>query len=151
MAGLDVRSSNGFGDCDVPRLPIYVRSSRFHLPKSSRIPIIMIASGTGLAPFRAFIQERCAHASQPGQNAKSVPRALPFISRSQIAMVSGLGVLCHFEKLFERSSNPHGQKHDLVKRLINIAIYRNIAVLLTTKWMFTAHRPFWPHGLSCFD
>ncbi|KAA0185283.1 putative NADPH fad oxidoreductase [Fasciolopsis buskii] len=72
MAGLDVRSSNGFGDCDVPRLPIYVRSSRFHLPKSSRIPIIMIASGTGLAPFRAFIQERCAHASQPDQKANMV-------------------------------------------------------------------------------
>jgi sulfite reductase (NADPH) flavoprotein alpha-component len=31
---------------------------RFSLPKSSRAPIIMIAGGTGLSPFRAFIAER---------------------------------------------------------------------------------------------
>ncbi|KAA3672286.1 NADPH-ferrihemoprotein reductase [Paragonimus westermani] len=39
-------------------IPIYLQTSSFHLPRSRNIPIIMIAAGTGLAPFRAFIQER---------------------------------------------------------------------------------------------
>ncbi|KAF8571020.1 hypothetical protein P879_01587 [Paragonimus westermani] len=39
-------------------IPIYLQTSSFHLPRSRNIPIIMIAAGTGLAPFCAFIQER---------------------------------------------------------------------------------------------
>ena len=44
------------------KLHVSVRSSHqaFHLPKDAKTPVIMIAAGTGIAPFRGFIQERAA-------------------------------------------------------------------------------------------
>lgn len=48
------------------KIPVAIHTSNFNLPRSRKIPVIMIASGTGLAPFRAFIQERLKMAHDKG-------------------------------------------------------------------------------------
>jgi cytochrome P450/NADPH-cytochrome P450 reductase len=58
------------------KVAIAVRSSndQFHPPAAPETPIVMVCAGTGLAPFRGFLQERAIQAA----NGRSVGPALLF-------------------------------------------------------------------------
>ena len=46
---------------------VFVQKSRFRLPASDDTPVIMVGPGTGIAPFRAFLEEREARGAK-GKN-----------------------------------------------------------------------------------
>ncbi|KAJ2892773.1 putative nadph-cytochrome p450 reductase protein [Zalerion maritima] len=53
-------------------VPVHVRHSNFKLPSDPAKPIIMIGPGTGVAPFRGFIQERVQQAAGAAEVGKTL-------------------------------------------------------------------------------
>jgi sulfite reductase (NADPH) flavoprotein alpha-component len=45
-------------------LPAHMQESHFRLPEDPKVPVIMCGPGTGIAPFRAFLQHRAARGTK---------------------------------------------------------------------------------------
>jgi sulfite reductase (NADPH) flavoprotein alpha-component len=56
-------------ELDMPTIPVFVQPTKeFLLPSDVHIPIVMIGPGTGVAPYRAFMQERINQKSSIASN-----------------------------------------------------------------------------------
>ncbi|XP_021269649.1 NADPH-dependent diflavin oxidoreductase 1 isoform X2 [Numida meleagris] len=55
------------------RVPLWVKKGGMKFPADPDIPVIMIGPGTGVAPFRAAIQERVAQGRKGGEGLCSAP------------------------------------------------------------------------------
>ena len=86
-------------------IPIYVQESRhFRLPKDGARDIIMVGPGTGIAPFRAFLEQRAADGAK-GRNwlfFGEQRRASDFFYEDEFAAFQKKGVLTRFDTAFSR-------------------------------------------------
>ncbi len=87
------------------KVPIFLHSNNnFRLPADTNAPVIMIGPGTGIAPFRAFLEERQA-TGQKGDNwlfFGEQRMALDFLYKDQFLAMQKDGVLTRFDTAFSR-------------------------------------------------
>jgi sulfite reductase (NADPH) flavoprotein alpha-component len=86
------------------QVPVYVQPTRhFHLPELDK-DMIMVGPGTGIAPFRAFLQER-ALTKASGRNwlfYGDQRQATDFLYEEEFAEYQKTGVLTKFDTAFSR-------------------------------------------------
>jgi sulfite reductase (NADPH) flavoprotein alpha-component len=87
------------------RVPVFVHSAKgFRLPEDGNTPIIMVGPGTGVAPFRAFLQERKATGAA-GKNwlfFGEQRRGSDFLYEEEFKAFEAEGVLTRFDTAFSR-------------------------------------------------
>lgn len=85
--------------------PIFVQPSKhFHVPDNGNTPLIMVGPGTGVAPFRGFLQERQARGDQ-GKNwlfFGEQHAATDFYYQDELQQFQKDGVLNHLSLAFSR-------------------------------------------------
>jgi sulfite reductase (NADPH) flavoprotein alpha-component len=86
-------------------LPVFLADNQnFKLPEDSSAPVIMVGPGTGVAPFRAFLEERQATGAS-GDNwlfFGDQHRATDFLYEEQFTAMVADGVLTRLDTAFSR-------------------------------------------------
>ncbi|CAI5962501.1 unnamed protein product [Closterium sp. NIES-65] len=89
-------------------LPAFIRSSHFRPPTDPTRPIVMVGPGTGLAPFRAFLQHRALLQKGGQQLGEALlffgcrHRHQDYIYREELAAYEESGVLSALHVAFSR-------------------------------------------------
>lgn len=87
------------------KFPIFLHANaNFRLPEDTSTPVIMIGPGTGIAPFRAFLEERQA-TGQTGGNwlfFGEQRRSLDFLYQEQFESMHKSGHLTRLDTVFSR-------------------------------------------------
>ena len=86
-------------------MPVFIHSAKhFRQPEDTSVPLIMVGPGTGIAPFRAFLQEREVLGA-PGKTwlfFGDRNRATDFLYEEEINAWRGKGVLHRLDTAFSR-------------------------------------------------
>jgi sulfite reductase (NADPH) flavoprotein alpha-component len=102
-------------------VPVFIHKSEgFRLPADTTRPVIMIGPGTGIAPFRAFLQERRATAPN-GKNwlfFGDQHVATDFLYRNELESLFNEGVLTRLDTAFSRDQ---GEKIYVQDRMLENA------------------------------
>jgi len=87
-----------------PEIPVYIQPTKhFHMPAPDA-PIIMVGPGTGIAPFRAFLEEREVTGAK-GKNwlfFGDQKKAHDFLYEKQFTDMQAKGLLTRFDLAFSR-------------------------------------------------
>ncbi len=89
-------------------MPIFLHANNnFRLPQDPATPVIMVGPGTGIAPFRAFLQHRKAH-GHTGENwlfFGEQRRASDFLYREDLEGMHKDGLLTRLDTAFSRDQS----------------------------------------------
>ena len=85
-------------------MPAFIQTSHFRLPADPTVPVMMCGPGTGIAPFRAFLQEREAlgHKGRSWLFFGDQHRETDFLFEPEIAAWLANGTLSRLDTAFSR-------------------------------------------------
>ena len=96
---------------------MWVRRSNFKLPFRTNFPVIMIGPGTGIAPYRGFLQERAWSKNKGKALGKNVlftgfrTSSADYIYEEELQTYKNNGILDHLFVAFSRQNpSPDGKK-----------------------------------------
>ena len=93
---------------DATRLPVFIQTAKhFRLPEKRERPVIMVGPGTGIAPFRAFLQERQATGAGGGNWLffGAQKSATDFFYREELEALQASGCLTRLDLAFSRDQS----------------------------------------------